>query len=486
MKLYFSDFFQVPRDAVEKYGAFDVSLVSDLPLFIDPFLLFNSKKQAYRDLHDGIIQYLRFLRDKSTAGPLDSGLLGAWYRFPEVRETWLGFTLSGNAGRGLGRTFADALSTNLKQIFRDFGAEILTKGSHLEKLCLIKEGVGKDNISDFATNLIHGYLLDYTQKFAVKHIDSSLRKRVVADHVRFNYETESWERAEYDLPWTNGHHVLLVPRDILTRDETWINKHDLIGDFSRIPAALPNAELRAQINNYFRMQLPKGYKRKDEDRAAFKTIQKYPELIDVFIRLKEDEGDRAVSISSEKVALSEQLYLAQFGAFVARLEAETPFYSVAGKTYAEALARANYMKDLIENKGCHKLFYVRGQPIRLESDLQILYRFVWFGSRSSVSREVNDGRGPADFLISRGASDKTVVELKLASNTQLKKNLLRQAEIYQKASDAQNVVKIIIFFSKEDELRARAILREVGLAGNPSIVLIDARVDNKPSGSKAQ
>jgi hypothetical protein len=40
------------------------------------------------------------------------------------------------------------------RIFHDFGEERITKGGHLEKLCLIKEGVGRDNISDFTTNLI--------------------------------------------------------------------------------------------------------------------------------------------------------------------------------------------------------------------------------------------------------------------------------------------------------------------------------------------
>jgi hypothetical protein len=42
MKLCFSDYFEV----------------SDPPLFIDPFLLFNSDKPEYRRLHDSIIDYL--------------------------------------------------------------------------------------------------------------------------------------------------------------------------------------------------------------------------------------------------------------------------------------------------------------------------------------------------------------------------------------------------------------------------------------------
>src|SRR4030042_1193077 len=102
MDLYFSDIFNVSPKVLDKYGAFNISLVTDLPLFIDPFLLFNSKRKEYRQLHD-----------------------------------------------------------NLRLLFADFGSEKVTKSSHLEKLCLIKEGVGRDTISEFTTNLIKEYLLNY-------------------------------------------------------------------------------------------------------------------------------------------------------------------------------------------------------------------------------------------------------------------------------------------------------------------------------------
>lgn len=42
--IYFSDYFGVDAHALSEYGAFDISVVSDLPMFIDPFLLFNSAK----------------------------------------------------------------------------------------------------------------------------------------------------------------------------------------------------------------------------------------------------------------------------------------------------------------------------------------------------------------------------------------------------------------------------------------------------------
>src|SRR5258708_17328319 len=110
LKIYFSDFFGVSKPALEKYGAFNVSLLADLPRFVDPFLLFNSKKAVHKSLHDEIIKYLGFLKDRSVSKPdLDPGLLNAWYRFPEIGQNWLGFAIEGNRGRGLGPAFAKSL-----------------------------------------------------------------------------------------------------------------------------------------------------------------------------------------------------------------------------------------------------------------------------------------------------------------------------------------------------------------------------------------
>src|SRR6185503_20623267 len=102
VNVYFSDYFEISHEEVEKYGAFDVSLINDLPLFIDPFLLFNSSNPIYRKLHDEIIAYLRFLRDASIGNRVNKGLLYAWFMFSEVKQNWLGYSMVGNKGSGLG------------------------------------------------------------------------------------------------------------------------------------------------------------------------------------------------------------------------------------------------------------------------------------------------------------------------------------------------------------------------------------------------
>jgi len=43
-KLLFSEYFEIKESDLSDYGAPNICLSSDLPLFIDPFLLFASEK----------------------------------------------------------------------------------------------------------------------------------------------------------------------------------------------------------------------------------------------------------------------------------------------------------------------------------------------------------------------------------------------------------------------------------------------------------
>ena len=484
--IYFSDVFGIAPEILEQNGAFDVSLINDLPLFIDPFLLFNSEKSEYKALHESIIRYVRFLRDKAVAGSISEGLKRAWFMFPEVRQTWLGYSRVGNGGSGLGRDFAEATIANLGEVFRDFGQEQITKGSHIEKLCLFANGVGRDNISDFTTNLITAYLAEYTQTFARAHLAPELRRELPVPKAVFNYETETWETVRYELPVFSNDYVLLTPVDLLTKDDIWINRTDLVRGYHHIVSSIADVQLRDQINNYFAQILPDDYSKKEEDRAAARAILTFPELIEHYIRYKEDHGDEAEAVSDQKVQASRQMYIEHVRTLVRLLADGTPFYKSSGATLDETRARVAFLKDVIENKDGYRAFVdAQGNPLRREEDLQLMFRLTWFNTELDVNREVNNGRGPVDFTVSRGKRGKALVEFKLASNTSLKKNLKAQAEIYQKAADAEHALKVIMFFTAAERERVEEILKELGLNGNPNLVLIDARRDNKPSASKA-
>lgn len=486
MNVYFSDYFNVSKDQLEEHGAFNVSLINDLPVFIDPFLLFNSDKKGYQELHEKIIEYIRFLRVMSESGEISRGLISHWFLFPEVKQNWLGYSKVGNSGAGLGSKFATALNGNLATIFKDFGSEKVTKGSHLEKLCLIKEGVGKDNISDFTTNLIKGYLCEYTQEFATAHLDDKSTKLVNVSHAEFSYPARRWVSKKYRLPYIDGDYVLLTPKDILTKDKTWINKQDVFNDFDELVEAIPNIELRGQINDYFLRQIPLDATQREVNAGIASTLRSHPELIDLYIRLKEDNGDKAVALSEQKLKEIEAVFIRQVSSLIQELRINGDFYKERGDTFDEAYNRVMFLKQVIENNDGYRLFYIKGEPVKREADLQLMFRLTWYASDDDVNSEVNNGRGPVDYKISRGSRDATLVEFKLASNSKLKQNLEKQVEVYKSANQTNKSIKVILYFSEDEFDRVKKTMKDLELQEGKTLVLIDAQATNKPSGSNAK
>lgn len=486
--LFFSNAFEVDVKHLEQHGAFNVSIVNDLPLFIDPFLFFNSSKPEYQRIHEEMIKYLIFLKKTAQAGQVPKGARKALFTFPEVKQNWLGFSLTLNNGRGLGDQFAKSIIQGFGGALRQFGEETISAGSHLEKLCLIHPGIGKDFISDFSTNMSLGYLAQYTEDFTLRNIPNTMSKRVMIRRASFNYDTNTWAPKEYTLPWYKGDYVLLTPKDVLTKDEAWINQNDLYGDFEGILESLSNDELREQADGYFkkRMSEYKEPKKEDYNTVATETISKWPEIIDYFIRNKEEDGDRATSIADSLVQFVQEIFVRSVDDLAKERLNRDGFGSMPISTHDEAMKRLLYLKDVIENKGGHTIFWANGKCLERENDVQLLFRLVWYGTIVDIARERNDGRGPADFIASMGAGDKTVVEFKMAKSNKLKQNLESQCGIYEKASDSTRPsIFAIVFFNDAQLARVKRILGELKRKDDKNIVMIDARRDNKPSGSKA-
>lgn len=489
IKIYFSQVFDISPSVVADYGAVNISLINDLPLFIDPFLLFNSSKPKYQEIHSEIIKYFLFIKKISLKKPtISSGLIDALLMFSEIKQTWLGFSLSGNSGRGMGRQFANSLFAGMRTIFRDFGEETITEGSHLEKLCLVGAQIGRDKISDLTTNFAKGYLLEYTQDFAIKHLKKDQCKTVRIPKVYFNYQTQSWVTKSYYLPWFKGDYVLLTPREILTKDQTFINREDMMDRFDDVVLSISDEGIRYQLNSYLMGILGANRNsptKKEKAQAVISLAEQFPNFIDYYIRFKETTGDEAVSISEKSVSEIQALFIEQVNHFANRLNSETDFYSTPPNTFDEAYERVMYLKKFIEDQDGYKLFYFDGKPIKRENYLQLLFRLLWFGSTLDVNREVNNGRGPVDYKVSFGGKNAVLVEFKLASNTKLRQNLENQVEVYKNANNTRRAIKVILFYSDKEKEKLSRIINELKLVESDAIVAIDAR-NNKVSASNVK
>lgn len=421
--------------------------------------------EGHQELHQGILRYLRFLRDRAVQGGLTPGLIKYYFQFKEVKQNWLGFTVLGNRGRALGPLFANGLRDNLSGVFVDFGGEQVTRSSHLEKVALLSRNVGRDGISDFTTCLIKDYLAQYTQKCALAHLRDDQRAVVAVARCRFNYETESWDSVSYVLPIVRDDYVLLTPTDMLTRGETWISSSDLIRRFRNIAPAIEDDQLRARVSAYFERHLSDSPTREEFAAAVRKTVQEFPLLLDHYIKLREDAGDEAVASSAEKVRDTEAVFIARLKEVFDDLTKRTDFYRSEYSSYDEALARVNGFKHYVEHQDGYRLINRQGKPFSDEKEVQLFFGLIWFASRFDVNREPNNGRGPVDFKVSIGAADKSLIEFKLASNSHLKRNLERQVEIYKEANQTPHSVTVIICYTAADQAKVQTVLVDLATLG---------------------
>jgi hypothetical protein len=193
----------------------------DVPVGIDPFLLFKSRDPELRVLHDRIIDVFRSGVDCIKAGHADDAR--SIFQFPEVAEIGLGYTRMGKRGSGVG----EFLSSLILNTLCDSPAMLERGIRHVEELQLISVGIGPDRVSDIAGSLIKSYLIEYTQK-QCETWRIPLTKGVPVKHL-FDYKSWCWIDGYFDLPISpiDGSAIVLVPRRIV-RALPWINYDDFV------------------------------------------------------------------------------------------------------------------------------------------------------------------------------------------------------------------------------------------------------------------
>jgi len=218
---------QKPTDPLlEGVSQYDVDFVIprigiDLPLGIDPFLMFKSRDEELRRLHQIITDHFNAGIRAVSSGRLD--IADEIFDFPEVAAIGLGYTKSGKRGSGLGGYLRDLIIETLKA-----SPGLQERGVlHVEEMQLLASGIGPDRISDISANILKGYLIEYTQRQA-EIWGVPLRRGIPLPHI-YDERTQSWVDSYVDLPVSpvDDAPVLFVPRRIV-RALPWINYDDFL------------------------------------------------------------------------------------------------------------------------------------------------------------------------------------------------------------------------------------------------------------------
>lgn len=198
-------------------------LNEDLPLFVDPFLLWNSPSQQDQALHNLIlgafnqIVWLYFNGNEKVAIQLlDIG--------SECEEVGLGLSKT-KKGKRIGENSANKLLEVLKVIpkFKSNSYE------HFEEIQFYSEIISKDRISDLTCNFIKSFLIDYTidqcekhsiplEKVSIANIYDGKKKKFISEDVSLPVSLE------------NKNPIILVPKRWL-RFTPWLNFDDFFKDY---------------------------------------------------------------------------------------------------------------------------------------------------------------------------------------------------------------------------------------------------------------
>lgn len=187
----------------------------DIPLYVDPFLLWKSPSLNDKGLHQILIaafNHLGVLHRKGRTEEAINQIIVA----SECDEVGLG-----NSGTRVGRRFGRGKAEEIIQLFdripyyRDHGFR------HIEEIQLFVDQVGKDRISDIACSFLKSFLVDYT-------IDQCMSLDIPTEQVElshvYNANKQIFETLNVKLPTHPNSHkpILLTPKHWL-RHIPWIS-----------------------------------------------------------------------------------------------------------------------------------------------------------------------------------------------------------------------------------------------------------------------
>jgi len=194
-------------------------LDEDIPLYLDPFMLWRSPSQSDQAMHTGLVNAFNHLGLLASQGK-ENEALETLVIASECDEVGLGTSLT-RKGKRIGAEKAKEVIDLFKAIpnYQQNGFR------HFEEIQFFVEGISKDRISDVSCNFLKSFLIDFTidqcEKLGVP------MQPCTVDHV-YDYRTNRFVREEgVTLPVNpeNGLPIILVPKRWM-RFAPWINYDD--------------------------------------------------------------------------------------------------------------------------------------------------------------------------------------------------------------------------------------------------------------------
>ncbi len=237
----------------------------DLPLYLDPFLLWKSPSQQDNALHTTLMASFNHLNRLIGKGQ-DADAQRVIVELSECDEVGLGVSAT-RTGKRLGAKAAGGI-LDLFRVIPHYGKEGF---GHLEEVQLLVEGISRDRISDFACNYLKSFLVDYTTQQA-ETVGIPIQQ--VSLPTIYDYRSQSIktdEKAYLPVHPVTGKPIILTPKRWL-RFNPWINFDDYFSNHcpkdDLVNPASPDSRVSVLTYNRQNYGAIEGYVRLKERTAA--------------------------------------------------------------------------------------------------------------------------------------------------------------------------------------------------------------------------
>jgi hypothetical protein len=191
-------------------------LDEDIPLYVDPFLLWKSPSFQDKSLHNTILNAFNHIGYLARGGKVQDAVHQLLIA-SECAEVGLGVSARRRGTRIGQRQAEDVLS-----LFKSIPEYSKNGFTHFEEIQLYVDGISKDRISDFACSFMKSFLIDFTidqcEALGVPLTDVTLES--VYDLNKHSFASDVAVKLPVN-PETNGP-VVLVPKRWL-RFAPWLN-----------------------------------------------------------------------------------------------------------------------------------------------------------------------------------------------------------------------------------------------------------------------
>ncbi|GIF47627.1 hypothetical protein Afe04nite_21660 [Asanoa ferruginea] len=149
-------------------------LREDLPLYIDPFLLWKSEDPQYRQLHANLLGFVEEIRRHAVGGQATRAAV-LLSEVSEPVELGLGYAADTKRGSALGPGTIEGIIRTFQQVPQLQSAGL----DHLEILALLVPGIAEDRISDLTASVIKRWLAEFTERHCQQWGIPTKRRRLV-------------------------------------------------------------------------------------------------------------------------------------------------------------------------------------------------------------------------------------------------------------------------------------------------------------------